>query len=212
MAKIELLEQRLAQGAYNNTFQLLYGKNQKENQRARYQAVLGGFRKTFPTTKDVELFSAPGRTELGGNHTDHQHGCVVAASVDLDVVAAAGVNGEQVIRILSEGYPMVQVSLDSLSIVEEEKNTTNALIRGVAAGMRERGYQVGGFDAYVTSNVLQGSGLSSSAAFEVMVGTLVSHLFNQGQIDPVAVALGANMRKTCTLASPAACWTKWPAP
>lgn len=188
MAKIELLEQRLAQGAYSNTFQLLYGKNQEENQRARYQAVLGSFRKTFPGTEDVELFSAPGRTELGGNHTDHQHGCVVAASVDLDVVAAAGVNGEQVIRILSEGYPMVQVSLDSLSMVEEEKNTTNALIRGVAAGMRERGYQVGGFDAYVTSNVLQGSGLSSSAAFEVMVGTLVSYLFNQGQIDPVAVA------------------------
>lgn len=188
MGKIEFLKERLASGGYDNTFAALYSKNQVESQKARYQEILRHFAETFPKAQEAEFFSAPGRTELGGNHTDHQHGCVVAASVDLDVVAAAAPNGDGVIRILSQGYPMTEVGLDSLEVKEEEKNKTAALIRGVAAGMKQRGYQIGGFDAYVTSNVLQGSGLSSSAAFEVMIGTLISNLFNQGSIDPITVA------------------------
>lgn len=136
----------------------------------------------------LSLFSAPGRTEICGNHTDHQHGCVVAASVDLDLAAVAAPNNEGVIRVLSEGYPMTTVSLDDLAVKEEEKNRTSALIRGVAAGLKERGFAIGGFDTYMTSNVLQGSGLSSSAAFEVAIGTLLNHLYNGGSIDPVTVA------------------------
>ena len=135
----------------------------------------------------THVFSAPGRTELGGNHTDHQRGCVLAAAVDLDTRAAVKLNGTSVIRLLSEGYPLCEVELNDLTIRPEEQNTTAALIRGVAAGFVNRGFVVGGFDAYVTSTVLPGSGLSSSAAFEVMLGTAMNHLFSCG-LDAVAIA------------------------
>ena len=121
-------------------------------------------------------FSAPGRTEIGGNHTDHQRGRVLAAAVNLQAVAAVAENGTNRIRILSEGYPLCQVDLTQLQPKKEEINTTPALIRGVAARFAELGCQVGGFDAYVRSNVLPGSGLSSSAAFEVLMGVILNHL------------------------------------
>ena len=122
------------------------------------------------------IFSAPGRTELGGNHTDHQHGLVLAAAVTLDTKAAVAENGDGCIRVMSEGYAPVTVSIDELSPRPDERNATAALVRGVAAGFARHGYAVRGFDAYVVSDVLPGSGLSSSAAFEVLIGTVINVL------------------------------------
>ncbi len=133
------------------------------------------------------LFSAPGRTELGGNHTDHQLGRVLAAAVSVDTVAAVAENGEPLIRVLSEGYPLCEISLDSLSVRATEYGSTAALIRGIAAGIEARGCTVPGFDAYVTSRVLPGSGLSSSAAFEVLIGTVINHLSSCG-LTPLQIA------------------------
>jgi len=138
-------------------------------------------------TAPTHLFSAPGRTELGGNHTDHQHGRVLAAAVELDTRAAAALNGTSLIRVLSEGYPLCQVDLRDLTPRPEEQNTTAALIRGVAAGFVNRGCMLRGFDACVTSTVLPGSGLSSSAAFEVLVGTALNCLSGCG-LDAVEIA------------------------
>ena len=133
-------------------------------------------------------FSAPGRTEIGGNHTDHQRGRVLAAAVDLDMVAAVRCNGTDTIRILSQGYPLCLVSLGALTPQAEEQGSTAALIRGVAAGFARLGCKVQGFDAYCESSVLPGSGLSSSAAFEVLVGTVINHLFFHRQASPAQVA------------------------
>jgi len=140
------------------------------------QALNAGFEATFGTAPQ-RYFSAPGRTEIGGNHTDHQRGRVLAAAVNLDTVAAVRVNGTNCIRIQSKGYPMCQVDLSMLEPVPEEINSTPALVRGVAARFTQLGCPVSGFDAYVESTVLPGSGLSSSAAFEVLIGTIVNHLF-----------------------------------
>ena len=133
-------------------------------------------------------FSAPGRTEISGNHTDHQHGCVLAAAVNLETVAEVTLNHSGLIRVQSEGYPVVAVNLNDLSVHEEEKNTTAALIRGVAAAFSQRGAQLEGFDAHVRSSVLPGSGLSSSAAFEVLIGTICNELFFGRKLSPVEIA------------------------
>ena len=133
-------------------------------------------------------FSAPGRTEIGGNHTDHQRGRVLAAAVNLDTVAAVRPNGTDTIRMLSQGYPLCQVSLKELAPVESEINATPALIRGVAARFVELGCDVQGFDAYCESTVLPGSGLSSSAAYEVLVGTIINHLFFDARVSQPEVA------------------------
>ncbi len=134
------------------------------------------------------LFSAPGRTELSGNHTDHQHGRVLAAAVDLDTKAWVSLNGTGTVCVLSEGYPLCRVDLSDLGIREEEKNTTASLIRGMAAIFASKGETLAGFDAYVTSTVLPGSGLSSSAAFEVLLGTIMNVLFCGGRYTPVEIA------------------------
>ena len=152
------------------------------------QALDAGFAKTFGGAPE-RYFSAPGRTEIGGNHTDHQRGHVLAAAVNLDTVAAVKVNGTNTVRIQSEGYPLCVVKLDALEPVEAEINTTPALIRGVAARFAQLGCQVGGFDAYVTSTVLPGSGLSSSAAYEVLIGTIINHLFFDGRISQPEIAM-----------------------
>ena len=132
--------------------------------------------------------SAPGRTEIGGNHTDHQHGCVLAAAVNLDTRAKIRLNGDNVIRVRSAGYAPVEIRLDDLTRREEEKNTTAALVRGMAALMRLKGAVLQGFDAEVTSDVLPGSGLSSSAAFEVLLGTAMNGLFLGGSLSAVEIA------------------------
>lgn len=134
------------------------------------------------------IFSAPGRTEISGNHTDHQHGCVLAAAVNLETVADVELNGSHLIRVQSEGYPVVEIDLNDLEIREDEKNTTAALIRGMAAAFVQRGATLQGFDARVRSTVLPGSGLSSSAAFEVLMGTIFNKLFFNDQLDAVQIA------------------------
>ena len=150
-------------------------------------ALDAGFAAAFGGAPE-RYFSAPGRTEISGNHTDHQRGRVLAGAVNLDTVAAVRVNGTDTIRILSKGYPMCQVSVKELTPVESEINSTPALIRGVAARFAQLGCEVKGFDAYCESTVLPGSGLSSSAAYEVLIGTIVNHLFFDGRISQPEIA------------------------
>ena len=151
-------------------------------------ALDAGFDAAFGGTPE-RYFSAPGRTEIGGNHTDHQRGRVLAAAVNLDTVAAVRLNGTNTIRILSKGYPLCEVDLTSLIPVVSEVNTTPALIRGVAARFTQMGCTVKGFDAYCESTVLPGSGLSSSAAYEVLIGTILNHLFFEGKVSQPEIAM-----------------------
>lgn len=152
---------------------------QKSILDAGFAAAFGG--------APARYFSAPGRTEIGGNHTDHQRGRVLAAAVNLDTVAAVRENGTDKIRILSAGYPMCEIDVKELTPREDEINTTPALIRGVAARFTQLGCQVKGFDAYCESTVLPGSGLSSSAAYEVLIGTIVNHLFFDAKVSQAEV-------------------------
>ncbi len=137
---------------------------------------------------NVFHFSAPGRTEIGGNHTDHQHGCVLAAAVDMATTADVMLNGTNIIHVDSEGYKPVEIDLSDLAVKESEKNTTTALIRGVVAAFAQRGYKLAGFDAKVKSTVLPGSGLSSSAAFEVLIGRILNGLFADNAISAIEIA------------------------
>ncbi len=159
----------------------------KETYLERIRQVKEGFAKTYGK-ENPRIFSAPGRTEIGGNHTDHQHGCVLAAAVDMDILAAALPNGTKTIRVLSEGFAPDEVDLADVHVREAEKNTSAALIRGVAVRMIEMGYPVEGFDLYAVSNVLKGSGLSSSAAFEVLVGTILNHFYAGQKASAVQIA------------------------
>ena len=159
----------------------------KETYLERIRQVKEGFAKTYGK-ENPRIFSAPGRTEIGGNHTDHQHGCVLAAAVDMDILAAALPNGTKTIRVLSEGFAPDEVDLADVHVREAEKNTSAALIRGVAVRMIEMGYPVEGFDLYAVSNVLKGSGLSSSAAYEVLLGTVINGLFCGGKVSSVEIA------------------------
>ena len=151
-------------------------------------ALDAGFAAAFGGNPE-RYFSAPGRTEIGGNHTDHQRGRVLAAAVNLDTVAAVRPNGTDTIRILSKGYPVSVVNIAELTPVESEINSTPALIRGVAARFHQMGCEVGGFDAYCESTVLPGSGLSSSAAYEVLIGTIINHLFYKGRASQPEIAM-----------------------
>ena len=150
-------------------------------------ALDGGFAASFDGAPE-RYFSAPGRTEIGGNHTDHQRGRVLAGAVNLDTVAAVRVNGTNLIRIQSKGYPLCVVDITNLTPVESEINSTPALVRGVVARFVQLGCEVGGFDAYCESTVLPGSGLSSSAAYEVLIGTIVNHLFFNGKLSQPEIA------------------------
>lgn len=170
-----------------HTLKEIYGADAAALQAERYAAAAEEFEGMFGK-KPERFFSAPGRTEVGGNHTDHNYGCVLAAGVSLDVIAAVVPADDGIIRIKSQGFPMDTVDTADLEIKDEEENTSAALIRGVVAGMLRRGYKVGGFSAYTTSNVLKGSGLSSSAAFEVLVGTILSGLYNDFTVSPVEIA------------------------
>ena len=154
---------------------------------AEKQVLDAGFTAAFGGTPD-RYFSAPGRTEIGGNHTDHQRGRVLAAAVNLDTRAAVRVNGTDTIRILSKGYPLCEVNISELTPVEAEINSTPALIRGVAARLAQMGCQVKGFDAYCESTVLPGSGLSSSAAYEVLIGTIINGLFFDAKVSQPEIA------------------------
>lgn len=158
--------------------------------RTRATEVMNGFEKTFGVKEDTlaALCSAPGRTEICGNHTDHQHGHVLAAAVNLDFLACVSPNGTQTVHFQSEGWPMTTVDLSDLEQQEAEKETTASLVRGVMAELAKAGYTIGGFDMYAVSNVLPGSGLSSSAACEILLGVAGNHLFCQDELDAVTLA------------------------
>ena len=159
---------------------LMIDNIQKTTLDQGFAAAFGG--------EPTRYFSAPGRTEIGGNHTDHQRGRVLAAAVNLDTVAAVRPNGTDLIRILSKGYPRCEIDVKELTPKEEEINSTPALIRGVAARFAQLGCEVKGFDAYCESTVLPGSGLSSSAAYEVLIGTITNHLFFDARVTQAEVA------------------------
>lgn len=167
----------------------IYGTDESAAlQKDRYERAISEFTKAFEGTEPEAIFSAPGRTEVGGNHTDHQHGEVLAASINKDAIAIVSKRSDDKVNVLAEGFGMTNMELADLELREEEKGSTASLIRGVLAGLKDGGYSLGGFDAYITSDVLIGAGLSSSAAFETLIGTVVSGLYNDMNIDPVEIA------------------------
>lgn len=185
--KLEQLSAAIAKG---DTLKALYGNDAAivAAQAKRYEEALATFKSTFGHD-DAEMFSSPGRTEIGGNHTDHNYGRVLAGAVNLDNIAVAKPNGTMKVRILSSGYPQFEVDLNNLEPNKEEYFTSVALVRGISARMKELGFNIGGFDAVIDSGVPKGSGLSSSASFEVLIGAIISHLFNEGKLDAVQNAI-----------------------
>ncbi len=185
------LKENILSGALDVRFAKLYGSDESvlAAQRARYAALIDEFASRYGEDRDIALFSVPGRSELSGNHTDHNHGCVIAGSIDLDIIAVAAKNEDSTVRIKSEGFPEDVVDIAEFNTPDEARfGKSDALIAGVADGFRARGYNVGGYDACTTSSVLKGSGLSSSAAFENMVGLVLSHFYNSGSVDFVTLA------------------------
>jgi galactokinase len=184
------VKQLLSQGKYDQNLTYLYVCDEKKvsDYRKRLVDSVEAFEALFGADRDISIFSAPGRTEVCGNHTDHQRGHVLAASVNLDVIAVVSASGTNQVNIKSKGYSMDTLSAAELELNPAERNSSLALIRGILANFASMGYPVGGFDAYTTSNVLSGSGLSSSAAFEVLVGTIVNDLFCQGKESALKIA------------------------
>lgn len=194
MKPINNLTETLKNNKVQELFSKLYSPDYEiiQKQIHRYENIINQFKDKFSRTEDanIHLFSTPGRTEIGGNHTDHNHGCVLATSVDLDSIAAVSAVDSNNITIYSKGYDRpFEVNLNDLSVVPDEAGQTTALIRGIAARFKESGYNIGGFKAYLDSNVLVGSGLSSSASIEILIGTILNHFYNDGQIDPVTLAI-----------------------
>lgn len=187
MSPISSLLHRLDDPSANVVLSSLYSDINAACSRIRSLASF--FQHTFPGFDDVSVFSTPGRTEVGGNHTDHNAGRVLAAAVDLDVLAIAAPSADDRIVVFSEGYPKVEIDLKNLEMQAEERYSSSALIRGISARLASLGYQIGGFRACLTSDVPKGSGLSSSAAYEVMIATILNHLYNDGKIDPVEIAV-----------------------
>lgn len=179
----------------------LYGAGW-EQEKARYEEIRAGFETFFGDSQEARFFSAPGRTEIGGNHTDHNHGRVLAAAINLDVVGMAKTNGLEVIRLKSVEYDRVdEVEITSLAPNQSDYGS-RSLIRGICARCKELGYEIGGFDCFTKTRVLKGSGLSSSAAFEILVVTVVSCLFNGGEIDPVTAAMIAQYAENVYFGKP----------
>lgn len=180
----------LNDGGLNTELSTLYGTDSDilYNQRNRYTSAIARFREIFPSREDVHIFSAPGRSEIGGNHTDHQRGCALGAAINLDTVAVVAFHDEGKIRLYSEGYGMSEVDLSDLSVHEAEKGSSVAIVRGIAARFAGLGVSIGGFDAYSVSDVLSGSGLSSSAAFETLVGTIIDIQYNDGKAGEIEIA------------------------
>jgi len=181
------LARKIGNGEYNERLKKLYGEAKLESAKIRYINALENFKKLYGD-KDAEIYSIPGRSEILGNHTDHNHGKVLAAAINLDIIAVAAKNEDNKINIKSEGFDADNIDLSSLALEESELFKSAAIIRGTAARFKELGYETGGFDAYTTSDVLKGSGLSSSAAFEVCVGFALNRLYNEEKISSVDIA------------------------
>ena len=185
MKKASLVIKEIQEGTYNDVLKEVYiDESRIEKQPQRYVAAIEKFISLYGN-QEIEIYSTPGRSEVSGNHTDHQNGEVLAAAINLDIIAVVSKN--DVVKVLSDDYDLKPISLDDLSKKEDEVGTSEGLMRGVLARFKELGYAIGGFNAYMTSDVLQGSGLSSSAAFEVMIGTILSGLYNEMKVDPVVI-------------------------
>ncbi len=183
------MKTHIANGGIDSVLTHIYGESAVSAQKARYAAAINEFAAIYGEDRDITLYSVAGRSELSGNHTDHNHGCVVAASIDLDIIAVAAARDDSTIRIKSEGFPEDVVDYSVYNTpVEDKFGSSGSIIAGMVQGFLKDGYAVGGFDAYTTSNVLKGSGLSSSAAFEDMVGNILSHMYNDGKVDNVEIA------------------------
>ena len=190
MKSISTWKQELTEGAHAARLAALYccTPDQTPAQAARYAAVLDGLETTFGAHTEAGLYSAPGRTEIGGNHTDHQHGRVLAGSVNIDMIAAAAPNSLNQLRVQSEGYDLCVIDLDDLTARKEEENTTASLLRGECEAFRQRGAKLSGLDVYISSNVPKGSGVSSSAAFEVLIGVILNDCFMTKKVSPIEIA------------------------
>ena len=190
MKPISIWKQELADGVHTARLASLYccAPEQTPAQAARYEAVLNGLEATFGAHAEAGLYSAPGRTEIGGNHTDHQHGRVLAGSVNIDMIAAAAPNSLNQLRVQSEGYDLCVIDLADLAARKEEENTTMSLLRGECEAFRQRGAALSGLDVYVASNVPKGSGVSSSAAFEVLIGVILNDCFMTKKVSPIEIA------------------------
>lgn len=179
----------IADGGLDEKLTYLYGRDAVEFQKKRYTDAVNEFAAIYGSDREISLYSVSGRSELSGNHTDHNHGCVIAASIDLDIIAVASARSDTTIRVKSEGYPEDCLDFAKYSSPQPEFfGKSLSLIAGMCAGFLKNGHKVGGFDAYTTSNVLKGSGLSSSAAFEDMIGNILSHMYNDGKVDNVEIS------------------------
>ncbi len=180
--------EKITNGEFDNLFTDIYiDSSMIDYQKKRYVHAIEQYETIFCPDK-VAIFSAPGRSEVCGNHTDHQHGMVLATSINLDTIAVSAKNNNDVVRFVSDGYDMITLNINDLEVNDDEAGTTVSLIRGVLRGLKDHGYKIGGFNAYATSDVLVGAGLSSSAAFEVVVGTIISGLYNDMKINSVEIA------------------------
>ena len=183
------MKKYIADGGADATLTHVYGEAAVAMQRERYTKAIDEFAAIYGADREIALYSVAGRSELSGNHTDHNFGCVVAASIDLDIIAVASKRSDSVIAVKSEGFPEDVVDFASYNApVEAKFGSSESIIAGMVQGFLKDGYAVGGFDAYTTSNVLKGSGLSSSAAFEDMIGNILSHEYNDGKVDNVEIA------------------------
>ena len=194
MQNMENFLQAVRGGEYDERLRRLYvfhdTSEELEAARAKVCHVIEGFEQAFPGVDctGAAVFSGPGRTEIGGNHTDHQHGCVLCGSVNMDILACAVPTGDNFVKVISEGYPALTIDLNDLAIHADETNTSAALIRGVAHGVTKEGFAPKGFCAYVTSTVPGGSGLSSSAAYEILLGNIFNRFCCEGKLDAVKLA------------------------
>ena len=212
MKKISVLKNEILNGMHDERLREIYLCDEAglTNQKQRYVQLLDRY-ETLYGDEEAVIYSAPGRSEVSGNHTDHQFGKVLAASINLDAIAVVSKRGDDVIQVHSSGFEIAPVDLKVLAVQPNEAGRSESLIRGVAARLKALNYQIGGFNAVMTSNVLSGSGLSSSAAFEVLMGTILSYLYNEGAIDPVLIAQTAQyaennyFMKPCGLMDQCAC-------
>ena len=208
---ISAVKKSINEGAIDATLTYVYGEAALAYQKKRYLDAIDAFEAIYGD-RDISLYTVAGRSELSGNHTDHNHGCVIAASIDLDVIAVASKRDDNTIRIKSEGFSDDTIDLSAYTAPREDDfGTSGSIIAGMAAGFVKNGHSIGGFDAYCTSNVLKGSGLSSSAAFEDMIGNILNYSYNDGKIDNVEIAMIAQYAenvffgKPCGLMDQVAC-------
>jgi len=198
-----LLLSLLDEGKLNDTLLSVYGSNDKVTyQISRYKSLITEFNSIFGDNRELSIFSSPGRTEIGGNHTDHQAGRVFAASVDIDIIGAASITDDNIISVKSKGFDLDRININDLSPQKSETERAASLIRGVAAWFVKHGYKVGGFDIYTVSDVLKGSGLSSSAAFETLIGTALNYFYNDGKVSAPEIAMAGQYAENAFFGKP----------